>query len=360
MVIIRKLDIYIIKKLFLAILFVMFTLVLIYVTIDLIDNQDKFLAVKMPLMGYLVLYTLRIPEIISQIFPVVVFMSLLFVLGNLSKYKEITAMISSGISIYRISLPLLIVGLILSSGHFFFNELLLPAAARQYNDSWSFYLKRKSRLDLEKGEFVYQQGNNVIYIEDFNPRTNTAIGISLQYIKNARIEYRIDAQSMEYDSLAGKWQMENLVKRDFFKDSLSYKEIPLLSMNLDFKPKDIIDAEIKPVEMGFFDLNHYIEKKRLMGIDVLKWEVEKQAKLAYALVTFVMILIAIPLSTSKVRSSASVNFGVSIGFAFCFYLIIIMFKNWGMVGDMPVLVAAWGPNAIFLLIAAYFFRYAKT
>jgi len=132
---------------------------------------------------------------------------------------------------------------VLSSGHFFFNELLLPAAARQYNDSWAFYLKRKSRLDLEKGEFVYQQGNNVIYIEDFNPRTNTAIGISLQYIKNAKIEYRIDAQSMEYDSLAGKWQMENLVKRDFFKDSLSYTEIPLLSMNLDFKPKDIIDAE---------------------------------------------------------------------------------------------------------------------
>jgi len=360
MVFIRKTDKYVLKKFFQSILFFLFALLILYVAIDLIDNQDKYMSAHMPLMGYFVLYTLFIPQIISQIFPVIVFMALLFSLGNLSKYKEITAMISSGISIYRVALPLLVVGALMSVGHFFFNELLLPVAARQYNDSRAFYLKKKSRMDLDNRGFTYQQGHNVVDIEDFNPRTNTAFGISLQYIKDARIEYRIDATTMTYDSSTAKWNLENLVKREFFKDSLSYSEIPKLSMTLDFKPKDILDVEIKPIEMGWFDLKKDIEKKRRMGIDVLKWEVEKQSKMAYALVTFIMILIGIPLSTAKVRASASVNFGVSVAFAFCFYLIIIMFKNWGMVGTLPVMVAAWGSDLIFLLIAIYYFRYAKT
>ena len=93
---IRKLDTYILKKFFVTTFFTMLTMVAIYVIIDLFDHLSKFLDAKTPLIGYLILYTLQIPQIISLIFPAVVFMSLLFTLGNLAKYQEVIAMKTAG------------------------------------------------------------------------------------------------------------------------------------------------------------------------------------------------------------------------------------------------------------------------
>ncbi|NOR45502.1 MAG: LptF/LptG family permease [Candidatus Delongbacteria bacterium] len=104
----RKLDRYILKKFFITLLFAMVAMIMIYVIIDLFDHLNKFLDAKMPLMGFIIYYTLKIPEIISQIFPIVSFMSLLFTLGNLSKYQEIVAMMTSGISLTRIAIPFII------------------------------------------------------------------------------------------------------------------------------------------------------------------------------------------------------------------------------------------------------------
>ena len=123
---IRKLDTYVLKKFFVTLLFAMVTMIMIYVVIDLFDHLNKFLDAKMPLMGFIIYYTLKIPEIISQIFPIVSFMSLLFTLGNLSKYRETIAMMSSGISLIRIALPFLIAGIFLSAFHFYFSEIVLP------------------------------------------------------------------------------------------------------------------------------------------------------------------------------------------------------------------------------------------
>ncbi|MCK4981084.1 MAG: LptF/LptG family permease, partial [Candidatus Delongbacteria bacterium] len=114
-----------------------------------------------------------------------------------------------------------------------------------------------------------------------------------------------------------------------------------------------------PVEMGWFELDEYIASKRKLGIDMTKWEVEKMSKISYSLITLVLILLAIPLSTGRVRSSTSVNFGVSVGISFVYYLLIIMFKNWGAVGTLNVVVASWSPNFIFGAIGITLLKFTK-
>lgn len=335
----------------------MATMIMIYVVIDLFDHLNKFLDAKTPLLGYIIYYTLKIPEIISQIFPVVSFMALLFTLGNLSKYQETVAMMSSGISLARIAMPFIVTGIFLSAFHFYFSEIILPVASRKHYEAEKFYLNKRSHFTKKKNEYVYQEKNSIVYISHYDDHQDVAIGVSIQGISNGRISFRLDAESMVYNN--SKWSLANVTRREFFSDSTSYEHLDSLNMFLDFKPEDIKEIELKPVEMGWFELDEYIKSKKKLGVDMTKWEVEKMSKVSYSLITLVLILLAIPLSTGRIRSSTSVNFGISVGISFVYYLLIIMFKNWGAVGTLNIIVASWTPNLIFGSIGIIMLKFTK-
>ena len=350
-------DRYILKKSGITLIVSLTAMIIVYIVIDLFDHLNRFLDADMPLMGFILYYTLKIPEIISQIFPVVVFMSLLFSLGNLTKYKEIVAMNSSGISLLRISLPLIITGLLLSAGHFYFSETLVPYAARKHYEVRDYYMGRRIKFRRRRNEFVYQEKNSVVYIETFDGVSNVANGVSVQGISDGVISFRIDAQQMKYDG--SRWVLRQAVKRSFKDGVMNYGRHDSLAVFLDFVPSDILEIELKPVEMGYFELEDYIARRKSSGIETLKWEVEKLSKISYSAITLILIMIAIPLGTGKARSASSVNFGISVAVAFIYYVFIIMFKNWGAVGQIPPLISAWAPNIIFGLFGVYLIRRAK-
>ncbi|MGD9708142.1 MAG: LPS export ABC transporter permease LptG [Candidatus Delongbacteria bacterium] len=354
---IKILDLYMIKKFTVTLIISLATMILIYIIIDLFDHLNKFLDANMPLIGYILYYTLKIPEIISQILPLVSFMSLLFTLGSLTKYNEIVAMLSSGMSLFRISLPFVIMGILLSAGHFYFTESVVPYASRKHYEAKDYYLTKSSKIHRRYNEFVYQEGNSIVYISTFDGNRKIAGGVSIQAINEGRIDFRLDADEMMYED--GKWKLKKLIKRTFVADSTIFERMDSLSIFLDFEPEDITKTELKPIEMGFFELSEYIEKKERLGADMTKWKVEKYSKISYSLINLVLILIAIPLGTGRARSAASVNFGISVGIAFIYYLLIIMFKNWGAVGQVNVLVSAWAPNMIFGIIGIYMIKRAK-
>lgn len=353
----RILDRYILKKFAVTLTVSLLSMILVYIVIDLFDHLNKFLDAEMPLIGFIVYYTLKIPEIIYQLFPVVVFMALLFTLGNLTKYKEITAMMTSGISLLRISAPIIFIGILLSASHFFFGETVVPYAARKHYEVRDYYMGKKAKFHRRKNEFVYQEKNSVVYINTFDGRSGIAQGISIQAIAEGAINFRIDADRMTYSD--GKWKLRGAVKRTFTSDSTFYKGFDSLTVFLDFEPDDILEIELKPIEMGYFELKEYIAKRKSFGTDMTKWDVEKMSKISYSAITLVLILIAIPLGTGRARSAASVNFGISVGMAFIYYLLIIMFKNWGAVGQINVIVASWAPNVLFGLFGIYLIKRAK-
>ncbi len=354
---VKILDTYLVKKFIITLFVSLATMIIVYIIIDLFDHLNRFLDSNMPLMGYFLYYTLKIPEIISQILPLVSFMALLITLGSLTKYNEIVAMLSSGISLFRISLPFIILGILISAGHFYFAETVVPYASRKHYEAKDYYLTKSAKIHRKYNEFVYQEGNSIVYISTFDGNRNIAGGISIQAIHDGKIDFRLDADEMTYSD--GKWELKNVVRRTFIEDSTAFERLERMSIFLDFEPEDITQTELKPIEMGFFELSEYIEKKKKLGAEMTKWEVEKYSKISYSVINLVLILIAIPLGTGRARSAVSVNFGISVGIAFIYYLLIIMFKNWGSVGQLGVTVSAWAPNIIFGLTGLYLIRRAK-
>lgn len=356
----KLIDYYLMKKFLTTIFFSLLTMIFVYIFIDLFDNLHKFIDAETPLMGYFVVYTLRTPEIISQIFPAIVFMSLLFTFGSLNKYMEITAFKASGIGFYRISRWFIIVGILLTIGHFFFSQKILPVTSRMYYEEYQHYLKRRSRFSRRHDEIAFQEKNKIVYMKYYDQNKKKAQGVSLQYLDSAKLYYRIDAKEMFWSDRFKKWFVTNANIRDMSKDTLEYKFDHQMEVNLKIKPEELTDIDLKPIEMSWFELTDYINKKQDAGIDVLKWEVEKHSKVSYSAATLVMLLIGLPLSAGRVRSSVSLNFSVTFTIAFSYYIMIILFKNWGMVGAFDPLASAWIPNVLFLIISAYLFAKVKS
>lgn len=347
----KKIDYYILSKFFITCFFTLLSFCLIYIAIDLFDNLNRFLDAKSPFIGYVITYTFKTPLIIGQIFPATCFMAILFTMGNLSKYQEITALQAMGVSVKRISFPLIIVAVFLAGFHFYFNEVIVPNTAMKYYDAKEKYMNKKRGFKRKKTDIVHQDNNDILYIKSFNDKLNIASDVSLQHVVEGEIKYRIDAKILVYEDSI--WVFKDLIRRDFFPDTLKYLKLGVLTTALSFKPGDLSEIALKPEELSFFELGKYIKRKKKLGVDVLKWEVEYHSKPAYCMITLLMILFGIKFSTGRIRSASSVNVGMAVGFAFVYYLIIILFKNWGSAGTFSPILASWMPNIFFLIVIVF-------
>ena len=119
----RLLDLYIIKKFISITLIVLISFVVIFVSVNAIDNIDKFIENKIPNTEILKYYLFSIPYFLSYSLPISLLIATVFTFASLQKNHETTAIKASGISIRRISLPLIILGAVLSVTLFFFDNI---------------------------------------------------------------------------------------------------------------------------------------------------------------------------------------------------------------------------------------------
>ncbi len=73
----------------------------------------------------------RTPELIFELAPMSVLVAVLITFGILTKHNEITAMKASGVSLYRLAVPVLAAALLMSAGLFAFAHYYVPDANRK-------------------------------------------------------------------------------------------------------------------------------------------------------------------------------------------------------------------------------------
>ena len=119
------LNVYIIKK-FLKIGFtVLISFLILFIAVDAIDNIDKFIENNISKKEITDYYIYTIPYYCSIAFPMSLLIATVFTFGSLQKNNELTAIKSSGISIRKVGMPLLLLGVIFSFALFFFDNLLV-------------------------------------------------------------------------------------------------------------------------------------------------------------------------------------------------------------------------------------------
>ncbi len=325
------------------------SLVLIYVVVLFFQKVDTFIRNQAVILIFpYLLY--KVPEVIFQwTLPYAILLSTLLTLGMLSRHSEITAMKAGGISLYRITIPLLIIAL--SAGLFSFagNEYLVPKANQEAEYLFSVKVRKKQPAGFFKNYKIWYLGDQRIYnIQLLEINEKKLKGISLyQFDDQFRCNLRIDAQEAIW--VEGKWKFyqgairqfddTGIIQTTFFQE----KEFTLPETWESF-----LRAEKKTGEMSYMELRSYIERIRASGYDSTRYVTDLYAKLSYPFLNLIMVLIGIPFALKTGRSGGvALSIGISVIIGFAYGVTFYVFLSFGKSGVLPPFLAAWTPTFLF-------------
>jgi len=329
--------------------------VFIYMVIDFLEKIDDFLDAGLSTVQVISFFLYKIPFIVSQIIPVAVLLAVLMVFGLMNKNNEIVALKSTGVSIYYLLKPIVIIGCILSVFLFFLSEGIVPVTMEKLNTIRLGKSEEKSGV-ASREKNVWIKGNRFIaHIRYYQPRSNVIFGVTLNYFNDRfQLVKRIDAQKGIYQ--AGRWKLEEVLLQQLNTQNGAYTNTfhDELMEKIDFLPEDLERVAKKSEEMSFLELLDYTRKVEAEGYDASAYRVDLHAKVAFPVVCLLMGIIGTGIaSRGKSREGLPVSIAYGLGVAFLFWVIYSFCLSLGYAQMLPPLVAAWAANFVFLCLGGF-------
>jgi LPS export ABC transporter permease LptG/LPS export ABC transporter permease LptF len=326
---------------------------------DIIHNRIPLGRV----LAYLFFLT---PKLVYDSTPISVLVAVLVTFGVMSKHNEITAFKASGVSLRRLSLPVLLASLCFSAGLFAMDYYrLLPEANRRQEALRDEIKGRAPQTYLRPDrKWIYGQGPRIYYYKYFDPTQAVMIGVSVYELdeKSFRLTRHISAGRASWSAALKTWVFENGWKRDLgVGQEARYQVFQATTFpELDEPPGYFLKEVIQDKQMNFPQLKNYIQELRQSGFDTVHLRVQLQKKLAVPLFAFIMALISVPFAFLTGSRGALAGVGVSLGIAVAYWAVGQVFEQFGNVNQLPAGFAAWSPDAVFALAAMYLMARMRT
>ncbi len=326
---------------------------LLYLTVDFFDQIDTVLRGSVPLGTSISYFLSRLPLMISHVFGFAALFSALFSLGMLSRHQEITAMRSSGLSLRRISLPLLLLSCLVCIVTFFWNEALVPIFTRKSEYIYRAEIKKRQPRSLigAKGIWMREEGS-FISVDYFDAKKNALEGISI-YPLNRDFQPKglIEVPSARWN---GKlWEAEGGTEWLYRPTGQLVQRKAPLSLPLTETPEDFRLVARDADEFSFFELHKQIADLTAKGIDATEYKVDLQVKLAIPLISPLLVFLAIPFATRS-GGGIALSFGLTMLITFGYWLLMAFSISLGHSAALPPWVAAWLPNLTLALVGLFF------
>lgn len=324
----------------------------IYLVIDLIEKIPRFLRYGGEAGDIALYFVWKLPEMISRTATFSILMATLLTLGMLSRDSEIIAMRSCGVSLLRISLPMLFLGLVASLLLLFNSEFVLPHSYARTEMIDRVKIKKKGeRITFKRNNIWFRSNDMIMQARLFEPKTKTLSGIVVWGI-DAEMNpvSRIDATSATYND--GRWLLNGATKRDF-QTPAGYAPQRLESETLDLKLK-VSDLQVLDVDadnMSIRTLKEYADNLMRGGYQAYRYLTLMHTKIATPFAAVIMVLLGIPFALRNTTRSGGIAMGIgaSIGIGFAYFVVNAVLLSYGRSGVMPPVIAAWGANVLFMM-----------
>jgi LPS export ABC transporter permease LptG/LPS export ABC transporter permease LptF len=305
-----------------------------------------------------------IPYILYNVTPLCALVAVLVTFGALNRSSELTAMKSSGISLYRIITPILVVTIVISAGLFVFDELYLPAANRRQEALLSV-IKNKPTQTFSRPDrqWISGQTNNageparIFYYQYFNAETNKFANLTVFEFDPATftLQRRIFAASARWDPQVNNWVFDNGWQRTFAGETIAtYQPFTVAAFpEIREQPSYFKKEYIPSQEMNYSELSSYIADLKQSGFETKRLSVQLNKKIAYPLITLVMAILAIPFALSMGKKGSLTGIATAICLAIIYSVVALIFESLGNVNILPAVLAAWTPDLLFGITGAY-------
>lgn len=325
----------------------------LYLLIEIFEKVDNLARRKAVLSQYITYFLGNIPMMVVQVIPLAVLMGVFMTIGTLSQNNELTAMRSGGLSLTRVSLPLLTLGLIISLSVLAANEWIVPFSTREANRAYRYELQKVQQLTITRDKVWLKDGNALINIRLVIPGQNLLQGIVIQDLyENGRPATRIDAAKATYT--AGEWRGEQVTITRFSETTgevTTVEQKSSAALPLSKSPQDFNSISDRSDEMTISDLSYLAQRVQKEGYDPTRYLVDLHGRLATPFASLVMALLGIPFALQRNRgSNLAIGIAVSLFIGISYHLFQGLMLTLGYSGTIPILIAAWSPNILFGLL----------
>ena len=332
------------------------------IVIDVSEKVNKMIENKVPFKEIASYYFYFTIHFANFLFPIFLFLSIIWFTSKLANNTEIIAILSSGISFTRFLRPYIVGASLVSIGALIMGFFLAPKANEVYNNFRYTYLIGNGQVEMRQNSDVFRQisDDEFIYVSNFNTISKTAFNFSLEKFKGNQLDYKITANRIKWNPEDSTYTMFGYNKRTVGKlgDVIekSEQKDAIFSFDLDDLTPTVYVAET----LNYSDLIHFIEREKKRGnanINVYLTVLYK--KYSVPVSAFILTIIAVAVSSIKRRGGMGMNLAIGILLAFSFVFFDKIFGVMAEKSTIPPIIAVWIPNIVFGILALYLLRNAK-
>ena len=356
----KILDVYILKKFLLTFLMMFLLFIPIGILVDISEKIDKFKEHELSFTQILDYYSDFVWYYGYFLFPIFVFLSVIWFTSKLSSNSEITAILSSGISFNRFLRPYIISALIIFLFSAFSGMFIVPEKNKSFNEFQFRYLSKNMKdRDLSN---LYKQisENEYIYVSSYNPTRSQAYNFSYELFNENKLLEKINARNIRWIEDDSIFRLTDFFKRKFNEELEIIESRRIYDTIFNFNIDDLSSLKYQAKALNFFELNDFIDEERASGSPLLNDHLlEKNRRFSIPFSVIILTLLAVSVSSFKRRGGIGINlvFGISLAFIFIFFdkfFSVLVVKT-----DLNAMLGAWAPNFVFLLITMQIMKMAK-
>ena len=354
------LDRYILRKYLGTFILLLLLFIPIGITVNLAEKIDKILANEVPFIEVAKYYLDFTVYFANLLFPLFLFLSVIWFTSKLANNTEVIAFLSSGVSYYRFLRPYIIGATIVCIGALVLGMYLAPMASKGFNEFTYNYLKKGKRDRNQTNVYRQINDNDYIYVSYFNVKNKSGNNFTLEHFEGNKMVFKIAASRIKFNESDSTYSLFNYKKRIIgeHEDRLEAKQ--RLDTTFAFELEDLTPVEYIAETLNYTELNKFIEREKERGSSYInRYEVVRYKRWSLPVSAYILTIIAVAVSSMKRRGGMGVNLaiGIAIGMVYIFFDKIL-----GTMAEQSTFspfIATWFPNIVFGILAVYLLRNAK-
>jgi len=360
----KILDWYIIKKYLSAVFFTLIMFSIIAVAIDASEKTDDF--VKSGLSTYQIFtnyYIGFIPFIISMIFPLMVFIAVIFFTSKLAGRTEIVAIIAGGVPYNRFLRPYFIGSIFLAIIFWLASQYAIPRANVIRGNFQSRYIDNNNSYYTGMGHNnnFYMQVDPVTFfgLRYYDTTNKSASNFFLERLKGNHVIYNLRAEVIRWDTSKMNWKLENAIERKVNGVREEVKQIPSMNINLNVKPAEMRRDHYLKDKLTTPELRNFIHQEEIRGREGLnEFRVERYKRDATPVSVIILTMIGAIIASRKTRGGLGLHLALGLIIGILFFGMNTFSAVFSTNADLNPIIAAWIPNVAFTFVGLWLYKRA--
>jgi LPS export ABC transporter permease LptG len=354
-------DIYLLKQFFYFLLVLLAAFVLIFDAFTMFDLLGDIARNHISIGTVLSYFRYLVPLMVYQLAPLATLVATLVTLAVLAKNNEVVALKASGISLYRVVMPLLIAGCLVSVAMFFLDDTILPLANQRQDALRNEIKGRPAQTYIEPAhQWIFGENAKIYNYElfDFDRQLFGGLNVFELDPTTFRMRRRVFATRAAWEPSESAWILTGGWVRDFDADGhvSRFERFTATSLPELIEQPGYFRREVRQYyQMNWRQLGAYIAGLRQAGFDTARLSVQWHRKFAFPLIAAIIVSLCAPFAFLVGTRGAIGGLALAVGIGIAYWAAAALFEAMGSLGQLPPLIAGWAPDAIFAFLAVYFF-----